>query len=62
MHVYPPKIQSCSKNIRNMSFFVLKISVVFQEKIYHRFYCMGISLVENQNILLDLEINFPAGN
>ena len=43
---YPQKMYSCSKNIRGISFFVLKISVVYQEKnIYHRCYCMGIPLV-----------------
>ena len=32
--VYPQKMHSCSKNIRDISLFVLKISVVYQ-KIYH---------------------------
>ena len=40
------KMHSCSKNIHVISFFVLKISMVYQEKIYHRCYCMGIPLVE----------------
>ena len=31
--VYPPKIHSCSKNIRGISVFVLKISVVYQKNI-----------------------------
>ena len=35
--------------IINIIFFVLKITVVYQEKIYHRCYCMGITLVERQN-------------
>ena len=30
--VYLHKMHSCSKNIRGISFFVLKISVVYQEK------------------------------
>ena len=30
--VYPKKMLSCSKNIRGILFFVLKISVVYQEK------------------------------
>ena len=30
--VYPRKMHSCSKNIHGMSFFVLKVSVVYQEK------------------------------
>ena len=30
--VYPQKMHSCSKNIRGISFLVLKISVVYQEK------------------------------
>ena len=30
--VYPLKMHSCSKNIRGISFSVLKISVVYQEK------------------------------
>ena len=36
--VYPQKIHSCSKNVSGISFFVLKISVVNQEKIYHRYF------------------------
>ena len=44
--VYPQKMHLCSNNISGISFYVLKISVVYQEKIYHRCYCMGISLVE----------------
>ena len=45
--VYPQKMHLCSKNIRGISFFVLNISVVYQEKkIYNRCYCIGISLVE----------------
>ena len=44
--VYPQKMHSCSKNICGISFFVLKISVVYQEKICHWCYCMGIPLVE----------------
>ena len=32
--VYPQKMHSCSKNIRGISVFVLKISVVYK-KIYH---------------------------
>ena len=34
--VYPQKMHSCSKNIRAISFLVLKISVVYQKK-----YIMG---------------------
>ena len=47
--VYPQKM-TCSKNIRDISFFVLKISMVdlLQENIYHRCYCIGISFVERQ--------------
>ena len=30
--VFPKKMHSCSKNIRGLSFFVLKMSVVYQEK------------------------------
>ena len=29
--VYPQKMHSCSKNIRGISFFVLKISEVYQK-------------------------------
>ena len=36
------KMHSFSKKKSGISFFVLKISVVYQEKIYHRYYCMGI--------------------
>ena len=43
--VYWQKIHSCSKNIRDISFFVLKIPMVYQEMIHHRCYCMGIPLV-----------------
>ena len=32
--VYPQKMHSCSKNIPGLSIFVLKISVVYQEKKY----------------------------
>ena len=31
--VYPQKMHSCSENIRDISFFVLKISVVYQNNI-----------------------------
>ena len=34
--VYPQKMHSCSKNIRAISFFILKISVVYRKK-----YIMG---------------------
>ena len=44
--VYRQKKYLCSKNICGISFFMLKISVVYQEKIYHRCYCIGIPLVE----------------
>ena len=44
---YVMKEHSSSKNIRGISFFVLKISVVYQQKIYHWCYCMDIWLVEN---------------
>ena len=44
--VYPEKMHSCSKNIRGISFLVLKISEVYQGKIYHRCYCIGFPLVE----------------
>ena len=30
--LYAQKMHSCSKNIRGISFFVLKISVLYQEK------------------------------
>ena len=43
--VYPQKIHSCSKDIRGISVFVLEISAVHQ-KIYHRYYCMGIPVVK----------------
>ena len=33
--VYQQKMHLCSKNIRGISFFVPKIFVVYQEKIYH---------------------------
>ena len=33
--VYPQKMHSCSKNIREISVFALKISVVYQKYIYH---------------------------
>ena len=42
--VYPQKMYSCSENIHGTVY--LKISMVCHEEIYHRFYCMGISLVE----------------
>ena len=45
--VYPYKRYSCSKNIRGISFFVLKLSMVYQEKLYHRCYCMGNQLAES---------------
>ena len=32
--VYPQKRHSCTKNIRGISVFVLKISVVYQKNIY----------------------------
>ena len=32
--VYPQKMDSCSKNIRGISVFVLKISVVYKKNIY----------------------------
>ena len=35
--IYPQKMHSCLKNIRGISFFVIKISVVSQEKIYSKF-------------------------
>ena len=44
--IYPQKMHSCSKNTHGISFFVLKISMVYQEKIYHRCYCMSILFVE----------------
>ena len=44
--VNPQKKHSSSKNIRGLYFSVLKISVVYQEKIYHSCYCIGILLVE----------------
>ena len=37
--VYPQKMHSCSKNIRGISVFVLKICVVYKKKIY--IYIMG---------------------
>ena len=43
--VYPYKMHSCSKNIRGISVFVLKISMVYQ-KIYHGLYYMDIRVVE----------------
>ena len=30
-HIYPQNLHSCSKNIRGISVFVLKISVVYQK-------------------------------
>ena len=45
--IYPQKMHSCSKNIRGISVFVLKISVVYIKNIYHRCYCMVIPLVES---------------
>ena len=45
--VYPQKIHSCSQNSA-ITFFVLKISMVHQEKIYHKCYCMGILLVKEK--------------
>ena len=45
--VYPQKkMHLCSKNIRGISVFDLKISVVYQKKKYHMCYCMVITLVE----------------
>ena len=44
--VYSQKMHSCSKNIRGISFFVLKIFVVWNKKIYHRCYCMDIPFVD----------------
>ena len=43
--VYPQKMHSCSKNIRGISFFVVKTSVVYHN-IYHGGYCMDIRVVE----------------
>ena len=48
---FPQKMHSCSKKICGVSFFVLKISMVYQEKIYHSCYCMGIPLVEGYNAI-----------
>ena len=44
--IYPQKMHSYSKNIHGISVFVLKISMVYQEKIYQMYYHMGIPLVE----------------
>ena len=33
--VCPQKMPSCPKNIRGISVFVLKISIVYHKKIYH---------------------------
>ena len=46
--VYPQKMHSCSNNIPVTSFFVKKKKYPWyiKKKIYHRFYCMGIPLVE----------------
>ena len=45
--VYHKKMHSCFKNIRGIYiFFVLKISVGYQEKIYRMCHYMGILLVE----------------
>ena len=54
-HVYPQKMHSCSNNIRGLSFFVLKISMICQEKVYHRCYCTGIPLVERWNCIWHVE-------
>ena len=44
--LYHQKMHSCSKIICGISFFVVKIYVVYHEKIYHMCYCKGIPLVE----------------
>ena len=44
--LYPQKMLSCSKNICGIAFSVLKLSMVYQEKIYHRCHCIGIPLDE----------------
>ena len=46
-NVYTQKMHSCSKNICGISFFVLKISMAYQGKIYHKCYCMDIPVVES---------------
>ena len=46
--VYPQKMYSYSKNIHGISFFIVKISVAYQEKTYHRCISMGIPLVEDK--------------
>ena len=46
LDVYLQKMHICSKSMSCILFFVLRISVVYQEKIYHRCYCMGIPFVE----------------
>ena len=46
--VYPEKVLLCSKNIRGISFFVLKnvCYIAYQENIYHRCYCISISFIQ----------------
>ena len=41
------------KNIHCISFFGKKIFLVYQEKIYHRYFSKGIPLVERLNSLPD---------
>ena len=46
LDVHPQKLHSCTKDIRGITFSVLKIFVLYPEKIHHRCYYMGIPLVE----------------
>ena len=48
--LYPQKMHYYSTNIRGKSFFILKIFVVYQEKICHRCYCMGIPFIDRWNV------------
>ena len=44
--IYLHKMHSCSKNIRGISLFVLKISGISKKYKYHRCYCTDIPLVK----------------
>ena len=59
--VYPQKMHSCSKNIRAISVFVLKISVVYK-KIYILGDIYGGTEVTCAFFLLLLFISFPRDN
>ena len=56
--VYPQKMHSCSKNIRDISFFVLKISVVYQEKDIIRVIAWVFCLLKDKFTSTSLDIKY----